>query len=135
MIRVASRGIMIRMAARIKKLDRSIKTVAGGPIVALAYYLVAIGVRYVGCLPTYVDAEYAGIPVAQFLLYALTLAALMLTVFAMLAGFRIYRQSARARANAASKTARWGLIGIALGAAAFAAIAAGAAPMLVVSCP
>ena len=138
MIRVASRGkskITIRMAARFKKLDKSIKTAAGGPAVALAYYLVAVGVRYVGCMPTYVDAEYAGVPVAQFLLYALTLSALMLTVFAMLAGFRIYRQSVRARANAGRKAARWGLIGIASGAVAFATIAAGAASMLAVSCP
>lgn len=121
------------MAARVKKFDKAVKTAAGGPLVAAGYYAIAFAVRYVSCLPTYSDAEFADIPVAQFLLTALTLAALILTVFAMLGGFRIYRQAVRAR-GAARKTGRWGLAGIALGALALLAIAAGALPLLDVEC-
>ena len=122
------------MAARIKKFDKSVKTAVGGPIIAAGYYVIGYAVRYVGCLPTYIDAEFAGIPVAQFLLLALTVAALILCVFAMLAGWRTYRQAARARANASRSAARWGLAGIALGALALASIAVGAMPLLDAEC-
>jgi hypothetical protein len=132
----ASGGFMIRaMTTRMFKLDRSIKTAVGGPLVGVGYYVIALAVRYIGCLPAYADADFAGIPVAQFLLLALTLAALVLTVFAALAGFRLHRQSARARSSSARKAGRWGLAGIALAAAAFAAIVAGALPMLRATCP
>lgn len=123
------------MTTRIKKLDKSIKTAVGGPVVAAGYYVIGYAVRYVSCLPTYSDAEFADIPVTQFLLLALTGAALILTVFAMLAGFRLYRQSIRARANPGRQAMRWGLAGIALGALSFAAIAAGAMPLLGTKCP
>lgn len=123
------------MPTRIKKFDKSIRAAAGGPIVAAAYYVIGYAVRYMSCLPSYSDAEFADIPVAQFLLLALTVAALILTVFAMLAGFRLYRQSMRARADSARKAAGWGLAGIALGVLAFAAIGAGAMPLLTAQCP
>lgn len=123
------------MATRIKKLDKSIKTAVGGPVVAAGYYVIGYAVRYVSCLPTYSDAEFADIPVAQFLLLALTGASLILTVFAMLAGFRLYRQSTRARANPGRQATQWGLAGIALGVLSFAAIAAGAMPLLGTKCP
>lgn len=123
------------MATRIFKLDRSIKTAISGPLVGVGYYVIALAVRYIGCLPTYADADFAGIPVAQFLLLALTLAALVLTVFAALAGFRLYRQSARARSSNVRKAGTWGLAGIALAAVAFAGIMAGALPMLRATCP
>lgn len=122
------------MATRIFKVDRAIKTAVGGPLVGVGYYVITLAVRYIGCLPAYADADFAGIPVAQFLLLALTLAALVLTVFAALAGFRLYRQSARARSGNARK-AGWGLAGMALAAAAFAGIVAGALPMVRATCP
>jgi len=123
------------MATRTFKLDRAIKTAIGGPLVGVGYYVIALAVRYIGCLPAYADADFAGIPVAQFLLLALTLAALVLTVFAALAGFRLYHQSARARSGNVRKAGGWGLAGIALAAAAFAGIVAGALPMLRATCP
>lgn len=126
---------MRAMAARNFKMDRSTKTALGGPLVGLGYYVIALAVRYIGCLPAYADADFAGIPVAQFLLLALTLAALVLTVFAALAGLRLYRQSARARASSARKAGHWGLAGIALAAVTFAGIVAGALPMLRATCP
>ncbi len=122
------------MATRMFKLDRSIKTAVGGPLVGIGYYVIALAVRYIGCLPTYADADFAGIPVAQFLLLAVTLAALVLTVFAALAGFRLYRHSAHARSSSVRKAGGWGLAGIALAAAAFAAIVAGALPLLRATC-
>lgn len=123
------------MRARVKHIDQSVKTAVGGPIIAAAYYALAYAVRYIGCLPAYSDVEFAGIPVAQFLLLALTGAALLLCVFAMLAGFRFYRQASASRASSERKAGRWGLLGIFLGAAAFAAIGAGALPMLDTTCP
>lgn len=126
---------MRAMAARNFKMDRSTKTALGGPLVGLGYYVIALVVRYIGCLPAYVDADFAGIPVAQFLLLALTLAALVLTVFAALAGLRLYRLSARARSGSARKAGHWGLAGIALAAATFGVIVAGALPMLRATCP
>lgn len=110
------------MAARMKMMDKAIKTALGGPIVAVTYYIIAFAVRYMSCLPRYTDAEFADVPVAQYLLLALTVAAAILTVFAMLAGWRLYRQSARARGDAGRKAARWGLAGIALGVVACGAI-------------
>ena len=126
---------MRAMAARTFKMDRSAKTALGGPLVGLGYYVIALVMRYIGCLPAYVDTDFAGIPVAQFLLLALTLAALVLTVFAALAGLRLYRQSARARGGSAREAGRWGIAGIALAAATFAGIVAGALPMMRATCP
>lgn len=122
------------MAARLKKIDKAVRAALGGPIVAVTYYGVAYLVRYISCLPTYTDAEFADIPVAQYLLLALTVAAAILTVFAMLAGLRLYRQSTRARGGAQQKAGRWGLAGIALGAIALGAIALGAPPLLEIGC-
>lgn len=122
------------MAARIKKIDKSVRAALGGPIVAATYYVVAHLVRYISCLPTYTDAEFADIPVAQYLLLALTVAAAILTVFAMLAGLRLYRQAKRARGGAQQKAVRWGLAGIVLGAIALVAIGLGAPPLLEVRC-
>jgi len=135
MIRIQFReGMAVSMAARIKKIDKSMKSALGGPLVAAAYYVVAYIVRYMSCLPTYTDAEFADVPVAQFLLLALTVAAAILSVFAMLAGWRIYRQSIRARGDAGRKSGRWGLAGIALGALALIAIVVGAPSLLDVEC-
>lgn len=134
MIRIPLCERIPTLVARIKKIDKSVKTAIGGPIIAVVYYGVAYGVRYISCLPTYTDAEFADIPVAQYLLLALTVAAAILTVFAILSGLRLYRQSARARAGAEQKAGRWGLAGIALGAAALAAIAVGAPPLLHLGC-
>lgn len=125
---------MLAMAVRMNKIDKAIKTALGGPIVAVAYYIVAIAVRYMSCLPSYTDAEFADIPVAQYLLLALTVAAAILTVFAMLAGLRTYRQSRRARGDAGRKVGRWGLAGIALGAVACAAIIATAPALFDAKC-
>lgn len=135
MIRASTDSVIRAMATRMFKVDRAIKTAVGGPLVGVGYYVVALAVRYIGCLPAYADADFAGIPVAQFLLLALTLAALVLTVFAALAGFRLYRQSARARSSNVRKAGGWGLVGIALAAAAFAGIVAGALPMVRATCP
>ncbi|MFP5349942.1 MAG: hypothetical protein ACLGHO_08900 [Gammaproteobacteria bacterium] len=121
------------VSARIIKLDKSVKTALRGPIVAAAYYVVAYIIRYISCLPTYTDAEFADIPVAQYLLLALAVAAAILTVFAMLSGLRLYRQSARAR-SAERKAGRWGLAGIVLGAVALGAIVLGAPILLEVDC-
>lgn len=126
--------LLMLMVGRMKKLDKAIKTAFGGPIVAVAYYGVAVIVRYMSCLPSYTDAEFADIPVAQYLLLALTVAAAMLTVFAMLAGLRFYRQSRRARGDAGRKVGRWGLAGIALGAVACAAIIATAPALFDTDC-
>lgn len=122
------------MAPRTGKIDRAIKTAAGGPLVAGAYYATGFAVRYVSCLPTYADAEFADIPVAQFLLLALTGAALMLTAFAALAGFKLYRQGTRARGQAGDKARRWGIAGIVLGALALGAVVAVAGTILNATC-
>lgn len=122
------------MARRTIKIDKAIKTAAGGPLVAAAYYAAGFAVRYVSCLPTYADAEFAGVPAAQFLLLALTGAALILTVFAALAGFKLYRQGRRARAQAGHKARLWGLVGVSLGVLALGAVAAVAGTILNVTC-
>lgn len=122
------------MAPRMKKIDKAMKTAFGGPIVAVAYYVVAFVVRYMSCLPSFSDAEFADIPVTQYLLLALTVAAAILTVFAMLAGWRLYRQSTRARGDTGRTAGRWGLAGIALGALACAAIIATAPSLFDADC-
>lgn len=122
------------MAPRAAKIDRAIKTAAGGPAVAVAYFAIGFAVRYISCLPTYADAEFADIPVAQFLLLALTGAALMLTAFAALAGFKLYRQGTRVKGQAGDKTRRWGVAGMVAGVLALAAVVAVAGTMLNATC-
>jgi len=84
----------------------------------------------------FIDSEFFGVPVVQFLLAALTLAALTLAVFAGLGAMRQLRAARRLRrsVDAATRVRRWGLAGIALSLLALAAVAFLGAHFLTVSC-
>ena len=118
------------------KLDRPIANALGAPLVALGYYLCAYAVTSVGCMPEFVDSDFLGIPVVQFLLAALLVAALTLIVFAALASVRHLRIARRLRrsVDAGTRLRRWSLLAIAFAALAFPVVAFFGVKFLTVSC-
>lgn len=92
------------------------------PAVAVAYAAIALLVTRIGCTPPFADVDFFGAPVTVFLLLALTLAALMLIVFAGVHAWRTFRVPRRRRSGA-DFNARRGLSAgaVALALAAFAA--------------
>lgn len=99
-----------------------IKTALSGPMVVVGYALTIFVIRYVGCLPRFVDTDFADIPVTEFFLIAVSAAALFLAVFAGISGFRLYRQARPARGEAGRRTRRWGLLGMLLAMLGFVAV-------------
>lgn len=100
----------------------NIKTALSGPMVVVGYALAVFVIRYAGCLPRFVDTDFADIPVTDFLLIAVSAAALFLAIFAGIGGLRLYRQARQARGETGRHMRRWGLSGILLAALGFVAV-------------
>ena len=103
-------------------VNNVVKVAISGPIAAVGYAFTVFGIRYMGCLPRFMDTDFADVPVTEFLLIAVTAAALFLTVFAGIGGFRQYWQARPTRGEVGRRTRRWGLIGIASALLAFVAV-------------
>lgn len=84
------------MVNRVKR-NYFIWAVLSPPVVGLTYWLLAFSVVTVGCLPSFADTDFFGVPVILFLLAALSLAALVLVLFAGLHAFRALRARVQRR--------------------------------------
>lgn len=135
---VATRGERVNLTGKAMSrrfnVNPMVKAAISGPIVAIGYALAVFGIRYIGCLPRFADTDFADIPVTEFLLIAVTAAALFLTVFAAIGGFRQYRQARTTRGEAGQRTRRWGLIGIGSAVLSFVAVGWLAGNSLGVNC-
>lgn len=118
------------------KLDRPISNAVAAPLVALGFAACAYTIHTVGCLPQFADAEFFGVPVKQFLLAALAVAALTLIVFAGLAAGRQLRVARRLRrsVDAATRVRRWSVVGIALSVMALPIVAVLGLKFLAAAC-
>lgn len=61
------------------------------PAIAVGYAVIAYGFVTVGCMPPFADVDFFGVAVTVFLLLALTVAALILIVLALLNALRALR--------------------------------------------
>lgn len=117
------------------RFDNPAKIAVAGPLVAVGYYVTVFAIRYIGCLPRFADTEFADIPVIQYLLVAISAAALFLTFFAGIAGLRHYWQARAIRGEAGNAGRRWGLLGVASAVTAFAGVALLVKTAIVAVCP
>ena len=91
-----------------------IRAAASAPAVAVTYAVIAWLVVRTGCSPPFVDTEVFGVPVTLFLLLALTVAALILIVFAGINAWRAWRVLRRRRRTGDEIASRLGLASLVL---------------------
>jgi hypothetical protein len=72
----------LKMPRRLPLRDRSLLELFAAPLVLIAYAILAFGVFRLGCAPAFADVDFFGVGVTVFLLGALTVAALVLILFA-----------------------------------------------------
>ena len=106
------------------------------PFVGVAYGVIAYAVTVVGCMPAFEDADFFGVRVTVFLLLALTVAALILILFA---GWNVWRAcralQRRRRSHGFDARFGWGALGAAMVVAAFAGTAWAGVSFLLAPCP
>lgn len=91
------------------------------PAVAAAYAAIAYSVVTTGCIPPFSDVDFFGVPVTDFLLLALTVAALILIIFAGMNALRVLRVLRRRHRGGESLTRRGlGVAAVLLAVTAFA---------------
>lgn len=73
------------------KGNQLVRVLGNAPALALGYALIAYGVITTGCTPPFADVDFFGVNVTVFLLLALTVAALILIVFAAMNAIRVLR--------------------------------------------
>lgn len=112
---------------------RALLALLAAPLVLVAQALLAFAVFRLGCLPAFEDVDFFGVPVTVFLLAALTLAALVLIVFA---GLHLPRALARADAGQTpGGRAGWLVLGLLLAIVSFLLAGAWGYALLVTPCP
>lgn len=116
-----------------RKNYRIARNALGAPLVTLTHYLVGSLINAVGCLPRFVDADFLDLPVVDFLLAAITLAALTLIVFAGIGCWRMLRAPGGDR-EARLRRQRWAVAGLVLVPIAFAITASAGSDLLAQSC-
>jgi hypothetical protein len=84
------------MAPRAKR-NYLLWAILSAPFVGLLYAAIAYAVVRIGCRPSLSDVDFFSVPVTFFLLFALTLAALLLIVFAGLHALRALWSRAQRR--------------------------------------
>lgn len=88
------------------KGNQFLRVALSAPAVAVAYAAIAYAVVTTGCMPPFADVDFFGVPVTVFLLLALTVAALILIIFAAMNALRVLRVLRRRHRGGESLTRR-----------------------------
>lgn len=115
--------------------DRSLLELFAAPLVLAAYAILAFGVFRLGCAPAFEDVDFFGVPVTVFLLGALTLAALVLILFAGLHLPRVLRRAETTVGQTPARRTALILLGATLVVASFLLAGAWGMLLLNTSCP
>lgn len=112
--------------------DRALLALLAAPMVLAVQAVVGFAVFRLGCTPAFEDVDFFGVPVTAFLLGALTVAALVLIVFAAL---HLPRALAQAPERPPGRRLALMLLGVLLAVASFLVAGAWGIVLLEAACP
>lgn len=115
--------------------DRSLLGLFAAPLVLAVHAVLAFAVFRLGCTPAFEDVDFFGVPVSVFLLAALTVAALVLILFAGLHLPRAIRQADAATRRTPGRRTVLILVSVALVIVSFLLAGAWGAALLGAPCP